>query len=133
MLSLLPGMKLMVTFRRLLVALITLGLILGSAAFASPMTMGAAGIVKTQSQTANMPCGMSMMPSTDGTSTGKLPCNAITPDCVKQLVCAQVSALPQRFVASKVMLAFVIVTFWSSLPLLDGLTVEPDLSPPLAA
>lgn len=113
-------------------ALIAFGLISGSAAFASPMTMDSAGIVKAQSQFAEMPCGMSIMQGTDAASKGKMPCNTITPDCVKQIGCAQVSSLPERFVVSQDAFTSTIVTYWSSLTLLDGLTVEPDISPPVA-
>ena len=119
-------------FRRLMATLIAFGLISGSAAFASPMTMDSAGIVKAQSQFAEMPCGMSIMQGTDAASKGKMPCNTITPDCVKQIACAQVSALPERFVVSQDAFTSTTVTYWSSLPLLDGLTVEPDISPPVA-
>ncbi len=117
--------------RRLLAALIVCGLISGSAAFASPMTMDSVGIGKAQSQVAEMPCGMSMMQST-GAPEGKMPCNKMTPDCVNQLVCAQVSVLPERFVVSQDAFASTSVTYWSSYTLLEGLTVEPDISPPVA-
>ena len=118
--------------RRLLAALIVCGLISGSAAFASPMTMDSVGIGKAQSQVAEMPCGMSMMQSTSGAPEGKMPCNKMTPDCVKQVVCAQVSVLPERLVVSQDAFASTSVSYWSSYTLLDGLTVEPDISPPVA-
>ncbi len=116
--------------RQLLAALIVFGLISGSVAFASPMTIDSAGIGKVQSQVAEMPCGMSMMQSTSGMPEGKMPCNKVTPDCVKQVVCNQVSVLPERFAVSQDAFAVTDVTYWSSLPLLDGLTVEPAISPP---
>lgn len=126
------SMIFLTTLRRLLVALIVFGLISGSAALASPMSMDGAAIVKAQIQTANMPCGM-MMQGNDTASHGKLPCNAITPDCVKRMVCVQMSALPERFVDSQASTAFATVAYRSRLLLLDGRTVEPDLSPPVAS
>lgn len=116
--------------RRLLVVLIAFGLISGWMAFASPMTMDSAGIGEVQSQVAEMPCGMSMVQSTSGIPEDKMPCNKVTPDCVKQVVCNQVSVLPERFAVSQDAFAVTDVTYWSSLSLLDGLTVEPAISPP---
>jgi len=125
-------MSFIAILRRLLAALIVFGLISGSAAFASPMTMDGAGIVKAQSQFAEMPCGMSVMQSMSGMPKSNVPCNQVSPDCVKQVACTGVSVLPERFVVSQDAFASKTVTYWSSLYLLDGLTIEPAISPPVA-
>jgi len=121
-------MSFVTVLRRLLVALIAFGLISGSA-IAAPMTMDSGN---GQSQVVDMPCGMSMMQSIDIASKGKMPCNTVTPDCVKQLACTQISVLPERFVVSQDAFASTSVMYWSSYTLLEGLTVEPDISPPVA-
>jgi hypothetical protein len=120
--------------RRLLIALAALGLISGQPAFAPPTTMDSTGNVMAQASDLGMPCSqMSGMQGVDGMSKNKMPCNTMTPDCPKQMACAQKPALAERFAVSEAPLAFATVIYWASLPLRDGLTVEPDLSPPIAS
>lgn len=123
-------MSLIVTLRRLLIALIVIGLFTGSSAFAFPLTMDRVGGATVEASKADGPCHHTAgMHSVDATN-GKMPCNTIATDCVKSLLCAQASNLPERPVGGGVSLSFAPVTYWSSLPLGDGVDVEPDLSPP---
>ncbi len=127
-------MKCAAILRRVLIALIALGLMSGSPAFATSMAMDGTGHVITQASDIGTPCSpMSGMQSIGGMSKDKMPCSTMTPDCLRQLACVQTPALAGRFAAGEAPLAFATVTYWASLPLRDGLTVEPALSPPVAS
>ncbi|MBN9563510.1 MAG: hypothetical protein J0H14_22720 [Alphaproteobacteria bacterium] len=127
-------MSILVVLRQMVVALILLGLASGTMVYAMPSTMDQVGSMTTHGQNIGTPCGkMSATLLADGTaSKGKMPCNTITPDCVKQMACLQTAALPER---AKLMgsAAFAEVIYLTGTRLPTGLTLEPELSPPLAA
>jgi hypothetical protein len=60
-----------------------------------------------------------------------LPCKGIMLDCVKQMGCLGVPALPDRSAAVSVPVAYSIVAYWAPCPALSGRDVEPDLFPPI--
>ena len=127
-------MSLLATLRRLVIALVVLGLFAGSMAYAMPAPMDQMIVAAGQQQDAGMPCGMAAMHETGATGTRiKMPCDTIVPDCVKKMACLQTAALPERWEASIGVATFAVVTYPVSLRLLAGLTQKPELSPPLAA
>ena len=60
-----------------------------------------------------------------------LPCKGIMLDCVKQMGCLGIPALPDRSAAVSVPVAYNAVAYWAPCPALSGQDVEPDLFPPI--
>ena len=129
-------MSISAILRRLVIALVVFGLSANSMAYAMPAATGQLVVAGGQSQDVGMPCGMTMT-AMDGADAAapksKMPCNTITPDCVKKMVCLQTVALPERGDLNVGPAIFATVSYRVSVSLLSGLTIEPELSPPLAA
>lgn len=128
-------MSLLANFRRLVIALVVIGLFAGSLAYAMPASMDEGVVAAAQGQNIDMPCGMmAAMYGTDAMTTeNKMPCNTIMADCVKKMACLQTVALPEHGNLKAGPVTFVAVTYPVSASLRTGLTREPELSPPLAA
>lgn len=128
-------MSLLATLRRLVIALVVLGLSTGAMAYAMPASMDQMVVAAGQQQDAGMPCGMmAAVHETSAMGTkNKMPCDTIVPDCVKKMACSQIAALPERWEASIGVVTFAVVTYPVSIRFLAGLTQKPELSPPLAA
>jgi hypothetical protein len=60
-----------------------------------------------------------------------LPCKGIMPDCVKQMGCLGIAALPDRSDVISVPVAYGTVAYSAPCPVLSGRDVEPDLFPPI--
>src|SRR5216684_6240079 len=116
--------------RGFVVALVVLGLMSGTMAYAMPGPMVQMAMTTGEGQGVAVPCDMmSAMQGTDGqTSEGKMPCNTITPDCVKKMACPQTVALPERPDLSVGSVAFAKVTYLVGTTLPAGLTPKPELS-----
>jgi hypothetical protein len=60
------------------------------------------------------------------------PCKGIMLDCVKQMGCLGIPALPDRSASVSVPIAYSIVAYWAPCPALLGRGVKPNLFPPIA-
>ncbi len=121
--------------RSLVIALVVLGMSASAMAYAMPNAMGETVMAAGPGQDAGAPCGM-IAPMHDAVGkarNGEMPCNSITPDCVKMMVCLQTAALPEHRSPEVGPVTFVMVTYRVSISLRTGMTPEPELSPPLAA
>ena len=127
-------MPLLATLRRLIIALIVLGLSAGAMAFVTPAAAGQMVMAAEQSQAVGAPCGMMVaMHRADSTGKSRMPCNPITPDGVKKMICLHQAAVPERADLSVGSAVFTVVKYRVSAFVRSGLTYEPELSPPLAA
>ncbi len=126
-------MSLLATLRRLVIALVVIGLSAGSMAYTMPAAMGQTIVAADPGQDVGIPCGMiAAMHGSDGKATGEMPCNTITPDCVKKMVCLQTAALPEGGNVYVGPVTFATVSYRVIEFLRTGLTLAPELSPPLA-
>ncbi len=62
-----------------------------------------------------------------------MPCKGIMPDCVKQMGCIGSPSVPSRSVEMQRWVSYTNVTYWSLAEQRTGLSVEPDLSPPITS
>lgn len=115
--------------RGLLIALVALGVISGTPALASSMTMDhtqvsgpCAGSFMTQACMDEMGGGK----MSGGVSKDKL---AHAADCAVQMGCAG-DFMPGPFASSFTLVRFTKVVFWSPSALPEGLSVEPGFLPP---
>ena len=108
-------------------------------AFVSGMTIQAIppaealGLTKTDGTAKPEPeCPrMAMEHHSEGTPVPQ-PCKGIMLDCVKQMGCLGTPALPDRFDAVSMPVAYSAAAYWLPCPGLSGRDVEPDLFPPIA-
>jgi hypothetical protein len=82
--------------------------------------------------TADAECPRMAMEHPDEGAPAPLPCKGIMLDCVKQMGCLGIPALPDRSGTLGVPVAYAIVSYWSPSPSLSGEDIEPDLFPPIA-
>ncbi len=125
-------MSFLAILRSLVIALVVLGMSASAMAYAMPIAMGQTIMAAGPGQDAGAPCGM-MAAMHGKAGKSEMPCNTITPDCVKMTVCLQTVALPEHGRLEVGPVTFVAVTYGVSASLRTGLTLEPELSPPLAA
>lgn len=124
--------RIVLLLRQLLAVLIVFGLVAGTSAHAMPFGMVQDASMTTQAM--QTPCDqMAVMPTLKGgAAEGGMPCKAITPDCVKQMVCVELPALPTDAARGYAPVTYAPVTYWSHTHALTGLSHEPDLLPPIA-
>ncbi len=128
-------MSFLAILRSLVIALVVLGMSASAMAYAMPKAMDQTLMASGPGQDAGAPCGMmgAMHGNVGKAGKSEMPCNTITPDCVKMMVCLQTAALPEHGRLEGGPVTFVAVTYRVSASLRTGLTLEPELSPPLAA
>lgn len=128
-------MSFLATLRSLVVALVVLGISASAMAYAMPAAMSQTVAAPVPGRDVGTPCGMmAAMHGTNGKAgQSEMPCNTITPDCVNKMVCLQTVALPERGDLKVGPVTLVAVTYRVGTSLRTGLTLEPELSPPLAA
>lgn len=128
-------MPFLAILRSLVIALVVLGMSASAMAYAMPKAMGQTVMAAGPGQDVGAPCGMmaAMHDAAGKAGKSEMPCNTITPDCVKMMVCLQTAALPEHCNLEVGPVTFVTVTYRVSASLRTGLTLEPELSPPLAA
>jgi hypothetical protein len=82
----------------------------------------------------SMPCGMSMMMTASGHSKPMAPCKGgMTSDCIKQMSCVDLTALPARFQGHEKAMAYSFTSYWPSQATLVSLDPEPEPIPPRTA
>jgi hypothetical protein len=62
-----------------------------------------------------------------------MPCKGIMPDCVKQIGCIGSPNVPSRSAEMQRRVSYTTVIYWSPAEERTGLSVEPDLVPPIAS
>ncbi len=62
-----------------------------------------------------------------------MPCKGIMPDCVKQMGCIGSPSVPSRSAEMQRRVFYTKVIYWSLTEERTGLSVEPDLFPPIAS
>lgn len=118
--------------RRLVVALSLLAFVSGMTVQAVPSAQ-ALGLNTTERGAKTGPeCPRMAMHQPRDSTPEPRPCKGIMFDCVKQMGCLGIPALPDRSAAVSVPVAYSIVAYWAPCPALSGEDVEPDLFPPIA-
>jgi hypothetical protein len=83
---------------------------------------------------ADMPCDMTMPTSASGSdATPVAPCKGMTADCIKQMGCVTVQALPVPFMTHETAVQYSAVDYWASFSKLVSLALEPEPLPPRTA
>jgi hypothetical protein len=84
--------------------------------------------------TADSPCGMAMMQPASDHEKPMMPCKGMTPDCIKQMGCIDITALPAtRAPGHELIVTYSVVDYWSSSSTLASLDPEPEPIPPRTA
>lgn len=76
---------------------------------------------------------MATQPEQQSGSTLPLPCKGMTPDCLKWMGCIGFPSLPASAGEIGVRVEHGRIDYWSAAPMSAGVSVEPDLLPPIAA
>jgi len=117
--------------------LIVAAALLGGTVFGAAPTYAATTHME---MAAGMPCGMAMSDSKMSDSkmadtkmvSGKpaAPCKGMTADCLDQMGCIAVTALPAPFLIHESTVRYRSVDYWVSLSKLDSLDLVPEPLPP---
>ena len=125
------GMRILV-LRRLLIVLTGLSFLIGAAVHAMP---SAASACMDAAQTAIDDCCVKMAMKDHATPAPmkQMPCKGISLDCAKQVGCISSPALPAPSTALGSPTAYGRVEYWPPLASRAGLSIKPDLFPPIAS
>jgi hypothetical protein len=118
--------------RRLMVALSILAFLSGMTVQVIPSAEALGLNVVGTVEKADLECPRMAMERHRETVPTPTPCTGIMLDCVKQMGCLGIAALPDRSGAVYVPVAYSLVAYWSPGPALSGRDVEPDLFLPIA-
>jgi hypothetical protein len=121
--------------RRLLIVLSGLAFLAGAAVQAMPSAHLMAAVCGDAAQTATSDCcaKMVMQDHAMPAPMKQVPCKGISLDCAKQLGCISSQALPAPSTALGSPTAYGCVAYWPPLAWRAGLSLKPDLIPPIAA
>jgi hypothetical protein len=114
--------------RGLLVAVTVLAFLGGTTVQAMPLLTANGMAAK-----AGVPCEhMAAMGQSGSAVPGhNAPCKGITPDCVKRMGCIGIPSLPVRAGVLVTPVSYVTITYWPPRETLGGLSLKPDLFPPI--
>ena len=116
-------------FRHLLLLLVAFALVGGTAS-----ELARAAEYGPVAAMADMPCDMTMPASASGgDATPMAPCKGMTADCIKQMGCVTVAALPVPFTTHETVVQYGAIDYWSSHSELVSLDHEPEPLPPRTA
>ena len=62
-----------------------------------------------------------------------MPCNGMTPDCMKWMGCIGFPSLPTPVAQASAPVEYGRVAYWSAVRLGDGVSIKPNLLPPIEA
>jgi hypothetical protein len=117
--------------RRLLIVLTGLSFLIGGAVHAMPP---AAPACMDAAQPAIDDCCVKMaMNHVAPTPMKQVPCKGISPDCANQVGCISSPALPPSSTALASPTAYGHVAYWSPVASRAGLSIKPDLFPPITS
>lgn len=108
--------------RLTLAALVALAFVLGG--------MGSLASANTSMATASGPCGMEQSMSHASDTKPMAPCKGIKTDCVNQMDCISITALPAHVVIFQSAIQYGAIGYRMSFPKLDGLDHTPEPLPP---
>lgn len=84
--------------------------------------------------TMDAPCCMGMpMSASGGDAKPMTPCKGLTADCIKQMACVTIDALPAHFTADVSAVQYAMIDYWSPLSELVSLDHQPEPQPPRTA
>lgn len=116
-------------FRHLLLLLVAFALVGGTAS-----ELARAAEYGPVAAMADMPCDMATPASaSDGDATPMAPCKGMTADCIKQMGCVTVQALPAHFMVHESAVRYSAIGYWTTLSKLVSLDSEPEPLPPRTA
>ena len=120
--------------RRLLIVLTGLAFLVGATVHAMPRAEFMASGCMDAAQTATGDCcaKMAMKDHATPAPMKQVPCKGISLDCAKQLGCISSPALPAPSTALGSPTAYGRVAYWPPLASRAGLSIKPDLFPPIA-
>jgi hypothetical protein len=121
-----------IILRRLVVALSVLAFVGGMTVQAVPSALALGLSSMAGDAKADPECPRMAMEHPRDRVPVPLPCKGIMPDCVKQMGCLGIAALPDHSDRISVPVAYGIVAYSAPCPVLSGRDVEPDLFPPIA-
>ena len=117
--------------RRLMVALSLLAFVSGMTVQVMPSAQAVGLNMAGRGANGHPECPRMAMNHPGDSMPMPLPCKGIMLDCVKQMGCLGTPALPDRFAAVSVPVAYSIVAYWVPSPAMSGQDIEPDLFPPI--
>jgi hypothetical protein len=117
--------------RRLVVALSLLAFVSGMTVQATPSAQALGLSMAERGAKPDPDCPRMAMDHPGDSMPLPLPCKGNMLDCVKQMGCLGIPALPDRSAAVSVPIAYSIVAYWAPCPALSGQNVKPDLFPPI--
>jgi hypothetical protein len=122
------------TLRQLIVVLTIFAFLSGTVVQAMPMLQANGQPSAVAMKVAKSPCDhMAAMEQSGKAAPGqKMPCKGITPGCMKQIGCIGLPGIPARAEVLAEPLAYSSVVSWPPELILGGLSLEPDLFPPIA-
>lgn len=89
--------------------------------------------VQADATQASLPCEhMAAMTQASEPTNESQPCKGVTPDCIKQMGCIGVPNLLPASEAVATLVEYATITYWSPRLMLDGVSHQPDLFPPIA-
>jgi hypothetical protein len=118
-----------VVLRRLVLVLTGFAFLVGATVQAMPLPASSA----TSSMQTVGDCAHMAMAEQATPSPAKAPCNAITVDCIKAMGCIGSPTIPARSDQLGRLVHYSLVAYWSSPCARTGLSIEPDLLPPIEA
>ena len=120
--------------RRLLIVLTGLSFLVGAAVQAMPSARLMASSCGDAAETSTGDCcaKMAMKDHATPAPMKQVPCQGISVDCANQSGCISSQALPAPSIALGIPAAYGRVAYWPPLASRAGLSVKPDLFPPIA-
>jgi hypothetical protein len=116
-------------FRHLLLLLVAFALVGGTAS-----ELARAAEYGPVAAMADMPCDMTTPASASGgDATPMAPCKGMTADCIKQMGCVTVAALPVPFITHESAVQYSAIDYWTTFSKLVSLEPEPEPLPPRTA
>jgi hypothetical protein len=79
---------------------------------------------------ADMPCDMTTPTVSAAHGKPMTPCKGMTPDCIRQMGCVTVSALPAHLLIYEATVQYSIIDYWTAMSKLASLDREPEPLPP---
>jgi hypothetical protein len=121
-----------VFFRRLLIVLTGLAFLVGAAVQAMPPAEFMASACIGAAKTATGDCGVKMAMKDHPAPMKQVPCKGISLDCAKEFGCISSPALPAPSAALGSPTVYGRVAYWPPAASGAGLSIKPDLFPPIA-
>jgi hypothetical protein len=115
--------------RHVVLVLTGFAFLIGATVQAMPLSVSSA----TSSLPAVGDCAHMAMAEQATALPAKAPCNAVSIDCIKAMGCIGSPTIPTRSGQLSRLVQYSLVAYWSSPCARTGLSVEPDLLPPIAA